>query len=232
MVIDHIGIILFPDTGILRVIGRVSFPLFAFLIAYGCTKTRNLPLYFIRLTAFAFLCHVILPGWNSEKLNIFYTLAFGVFIIMLIEITVKYYKNINLYLSPSGSRFLQYRYKKFVAAASSAAVILALLALLYFSKINYGIGGVLLILLFWVTLKVDLSFTKKTALPCLLIFNIVCILKGASKSQIFSFFAVFFIICFSDTKIKSASLEKYAFYLFYPIHIAVLFGFKLSFLYF
>lgn len=35
MTIDHIGAILFPHILILRIIGRIAFPIFAFMIAEG-----------------------------------------------------------------------------------------------------------------------------------------------------------------------------------------------------
>ena len=41
MAIDHIGFHLFPDLIILRIIGRLSMPLFAFFIAEGCYYTKN-----------------------------------------------------------------------------------------------------------------------------------------------------------------------------------------------
>lgn len=41
MLVDHIGLILFPSLRILRQIGRLSFPLFAFFIAEGCRHTHN-----------------------------------------------------------------------------------------------------------------------------------------------------------------------------------------------
>lgn len=41
MLIDHIGVILFPNVTILRIIGRIAFPIDAFMIAEGCANTKN-----------------------------------------------------------------------------------------------------------------------------------------------------------------------------------------------
>ena len=41
MAIDHIGYHLYPEITILRIIGRLSMPLFAFFIAEGCYYTKN-----------------------------------------------------------------------------------------------------------------------------------------------------------------------------------------------
>ena len=41
MVCDHVGVILFPKIEFLRIIGRLSFPIFAYLIAEGAKHTKN-----------------------------------------------------------------------------------------------------------------------------------------------------------------------------------------------
>ncbi len=47
MFIDHLGVIFFPDVEILRIIGRIAFPIFAFMIAEGCRYTKNKLRYFL-----------------------------------------------------------------------------------------------------------------------------------------------------------------------------------------
>lgn len=47
MLIAHIGVILFPDVVILRIIGRIAFPIYAFMIAEGCANTKNKLWYFV-----------------------------------------------------------------------------------------------------------------------------------------------------------------------------------------
>ena len=46
MVVDHSGLMLFGDMSIMRIIGRLSFPIFAFMIAEGCKHTKNKVKYF------------------------------------------------------------------------------------------------------------------------------------------------------------------------------------------
>ena len=41
MIIDHIGAVLFPNIILLRCIGRLSFPIFAFCIAEGYFYTKS-----------------------------------------------------------------------------------------------------------------------------------------------------------------------------------------------
>jgi hypothetical protein len=41
MLADHVGLMFFPEAELLRIIGRLAFPIFAFMIAEGCKYTRN-----------------------------------------------------------------------------------------------------------------------------------------------------------------------------------------------
>lgn len=41
MALDHIGLILFPQFRIFRILGRIAFPIFAYMIAEGCRYTKN-----------------------------------------------------------------------------------------------------------------------------------------------------------------------------------------------
>ena len=50
MVIDHASVIfLGPQTTVWRCIGRISFPIFAFLIAEGAVHTKNKLKYFLTI---------------------------------------------------------------------------------------------------------------------------------------------------------------------------------------
>ena len=47
MFIDHASLMLFPEIIWLRYIGRLAFPIFAFLISEGCRYTKNKLNYFL-----------------------------------------------------------------------------------------------------------------------------------------------------------------------------------------
>ena len=59
MTIDHIGMVLFPHLRLLRIIGRLAMPIYAYMIAEGCRHTRSLGRYFCRIAAMAVLCQVV-----------------------------------------------------------------------------------------------------------------------------------------------------------------------------
>ncbi len=85
MLIDHIGAYLFP-LEILRVIGRISFPIFAYQIGVGYKMTSSKEGYMKKLLlfgAFSQIPYFLLR--DDFKLNILFTLALGVSLIWSLE---------------------------------------------------------------------------------------------------------------------------------------------------
>lgn len=82
MTIDHIGIFFYPEYEVLRIIGRIAFPIFGYLLILGVESTRDTRAYFLRLMVFAAISQIpyfLVNGYEPfEALNIFFTLAFGV----------------------------------------------------------------------------------------------------------------------------------------------------------
>ena len=56
MVIDHVGVELFPQLTILRIIGRLAFPVFSYCICEGSRLTHHPWKYFFRLFGMGLLC--------------------------------------------------------------------------------------------------------------------------------------------------------------------------------
>ncbi len=59
MTLDHVGYMLIPGLTILRIIGRLAFPIFAYMIAEGCTYTKNMKKYFGMTAAVALVCQLV-----------------------------------------------------------------------------------------------------------------------------------------------------------------------------
>lgn len=55
MLVDHIGYMFFPNEMLFRIIGRLAFPIFAYQIALGYSRTSNLKKYVLRLSLFALI---------------------------------------------------------------------------------------------------------------------------------------------------------------------------------
>jgi len=93
MLVDHIGLFLFPHYLFFRIIGRLAFPLFAWLIANGAHHTHSMGNYLKRLYFFALLSQIPFLLANQlldpkfSDLNVICTLFFGLFAIALIQRT-------------------------------------------------------------------------------------------------------------------------------------------------
>lgn len=93
MVCDHVGAVIFPKILILRFLGRLSFPLFAWLIGQGEKHTNNFKVYLLRLVILGVVSQPIYYlAFHSLALNILATLAFG-----LLAIKVKKVIDSNLF---------------------------------------------------------------------------------------------------------------------------------------
>lgn len=59
MTVDHIGWILMPHNILLRIIGRLAYPIFAYMIAEGCCYTHNIRKYLGTMVAMAAVSQVV-----------------------------------------------------------------------------------------------------------------------------------------------------------------------------
>jgi hypothetical protein len=204
MVIDHIGNILYPDLLLLHVIGRLSFPLFAYLIALGIESTKKPKKYMMTLLSFAlisqipyFLAFEIQP---FERLNILFSLFLG-------ALTIYFFNKRSLLT------FVPILLSILLSTEGSYYVVLTV-ACMKFLKSNPKFG-------FLALFALNLQF--------LLI----------PDTQVLSLFAVPLILLHVKNWLKKEilipenslaySIRKYAFYSFYPLHLALLFLIKLFF---
>jgi hypothetical protein len=82
MLIDHVGAVFFPKYLIYRIIGRLAFPMFAYFIAEGYRKSKDVTDYLGRLFLFGFISQMPFSyAFNLKELylNVFFTLAMGLY---------------------------------------------------------------------------------------------------------------------------------------------------------
>lgn len=90
MVVDHIGAVLFPENIMLRIIGRLSFPIFAFFVAEGIAHTKNRVKYMCRLLIAGVVSQpvfslCVVGNVSIEKVNIMFTFFLAVLIVWIYE---------------------------------------------------------------------------------------------------------------------------------------------------
>ncbi len=222
MLVDHLGARVFPQYPIMRIIGRIAFPIFAYCIAVGCSYTRNIARYMLRVLGLAVVVQplyvtamghqtmgafdwahnfyrldLILRHYYAPRLSILFTLVAGIALIWTL------------------------RNKKYPLTAVMIA------ALWYTSGyLDYGLNGILLMLLFWTLLnRPAASFVWVAAfmiwwgVPALRTrfepWNITRV-----YTQFYAVLALPFIYIPLNTKIK---VNKWVFYAFYPAHLVLIY---------
>lgn len=85
MMVDHIGVVFFPDLPFFRVIGRLAFPLYAWGIVQGYFYTRNLKRYQKRLIWLAVLSQIPFSLIVGFRLNVIFTFLICIAILRLLE---------------------------------------------------------------------------------------------------------------------------------------------------
>lgn len=59
MTLDHVGLELLPGVPLLRVVGRLAFPIYGWMIAEGCRHTHSPRGYLLRLGTLAAVCQIV-----------------------------------------------------------------------------------------------------------------------------------------------------------------------------
>ncbi|SDC90282.1 TraX protein [Paenibacillus sp. UNCCL117] len=122
MTIDHIGYVFFPDEQLWRIIGRVAFPVYAYLLVEGYKHTRNVRRYMLRLLLLFAVSQVpYMALFQTKELNVIGTLLLSVVV---------------LWAADQSKLWL----KALLIPACSAALLLL--------DIDYGLYGLLLVLIY------------------------------------------------------------------------------------
>lgn len=213
MLIDHIGVMLLPQVYLLRVVGRLAFPLFAFFIAEGCRYTKNKFRRFLSVFALGVVCEIFLVIFEGEYYgNILLTFSVSILLIYLLQ-------------------FMKAQYKKSVICGVCFSVAFALcLVMVYFYcnkfRLDYGFFGVLTPV-FCVLLDDCGDFSKKLyekidrKVVSLMMLGLALVLLVIFDSeldcQVWCLLSVLLLALYNGLRGKYKF--KLGFYLFYPLHI-------------
>ncbi len=204
MTVDHVGAILYPEFTVLRVIGRLSFPLFAYLLMLGMENTRNVRKYSVRLFIFALISQVpfflALDQGPFESLNIFFTLFSGL-------LFIHFFKKASAFaIVPLVAAFiLPFDYSVYG---------IAIIGCMYILQENTKFGVVSLVLLNALFLvPLNIQFLSLAAIPFILLH------KNGSLTTTRE----------STEEYTITLWRKYFFYVYYPLHLALFYIIKLYF---
>ena len=212
MLTDHLAVV-FPDTFPFwfRGVGRLAWPIFAYLLAEGFRHTKAPEKFLMRLLAFALISEIPydLAMGNSISFitdtNIFYTLFFGGTAICLYE------------------RLKKRRGWQTMAVIAS---ILPTVILAEILSVDYGSLGVLLI---FAVYAVKPKIIKLLAVGTFAIIQFaplvvaqLLLIKFPTKYLFIMPFAIAAVPLLAKYNSERGYKEKWLFYWFYPVHLAVL----------
>lgn len=211
MVVDHVGIIFYPDSLVLRGIGRLTFPVFAYLIVEGYRHTHDLTAYMGRLLVLGMASQLIyvysFPPHLIPQFNVIFTLALGLYAL--------------------------YAYDK---SGSLTPLLLCCLAM----ELGHGDYGFPAMLLMFVIHRYfdDLRGMFLAMIPIAVLMSVrklcwdyftmpgfemqLSYIAEHSTSTLVQPLCVASVGLFALYNHKKGFNLKYAFYLFYPVHIGVL----------
>jgi len=205
MVCDHVGLVLFPSASVLRALGRISFPIYAYLIAEGCRYTRSRARYLGLIAAMGFVFQIFYFVFMDDLYQgILITFSLSITLIFSIEALIKR-KNIKqIILALLGivlSLFIGFACPELFGK--------------YGFAIDYNIWGI--------TLPVIMYFIpSKKARVIFLAISFAVMAYCSYPLQYYALLSVPLIALYNGERGKKKM--KYFFYIFYPLHLVLIYA--------
>lgn len=218
MICDHLWAKVIPGNDWMTYVGRMTFPIFAFMISEGFFHTSSLKKYTLRLLAFALISEIpfnLFYGGSwfyPYHQNVLFTLLLGLIAITLID------------------KARKDKTSKTIIRTVLILIPVCLGAFIGFP--DYGFWGFLMVVMFY--LFRDFPFAWLAQLVAMIIINcelfegqfIIIDLFGKSFEFATQGFAVFSLIpiwLYGGKKGKSSKIIQYGFYAFYPLHMIIIY---------
>ena len=201
MTADHIGVQLFPQVLLLRMIGRLALPIFAYMIAQGCRYTHSKRRYLATIAAVALVCQIVyFFAMGSLYQCILVTFSLSILLIFSLDAARKRPNFVNLAMA--------------VLAFLSVWLISDMLPrYLPGFYVDYGFFGILLPVLIW--------FGKGKWQSIGLCGIGLVLLSLGNTIQWFSLLTLPILALYNGKRGKAKL--KYLFYIYYPAHLALIY---------
>ena len=218
MVIDHIGVVLMHEGGILRILGRISMPLFAFMIAEGAKYTKNKAKYFGMIAGLATACQLVYYfALNDLYMCILVTFSLSIALIYALDF-VKW-----AYLSGKGNT---------LSKILAPLLFFGLTALAYYLttmlQIDSGFFGIMMPVFASITDMRGYEIPEnakwiESHYVRVLMMTIPMLVRMFDHEPImwYSFLAIPLLLLYSEKRGKWKM--KYFFYIFYPVHLGLIY---------
>lgn len=199
MIIDHIGLLFFPQSLVLRLLGRVSMPFYAYCIARGIKHTKDYKNYLKRVLLIAVLSEIPFCIMVKEiRLNICFLWVIGIWFIVNLE--------------------------KFESIKIKIALSLITLFFVSLLNIDYGIYGLAYLTIIYFSLFKEI---KKIGLGIYASWGILHLITmilnfDLGIMQIFTLPAIAIIEICNKYHLEKKQFNNVCIQYFYPIHMIIL----------
>lgn len=205
MTCDHVGLYLLPQFPVLRILGRLAMPIYAYMIAQGCRHTHDRRRYLLRLLGLGLLCQTVYYAVEGSLYQcILMTFSLSVALIWGMDAAVR---------RPDPARIVT-AVGLFAAAVFLCQILPKLLPGTDYA-VDYGILGVLLPVL------VFCGENRRQEL-LLLAVGLAALAASLGGVQWWSLAALPLLALYNGRK-GSYPLGR-LFYIYYPLHLAVIYG--------
>lgn len=219
MTVDHVGVVLLPQYPILRIIGRLTYPIFAYMIAEGCFYTHDKRRHLLLIFALDVACQLgfFLAMRSLEQciLTSFVLAIVTIYAIQLADVR----RDLLGALAVAGALALD---------AFCGIVLPWLLAGTDFS-LDYGFWGILLPVLCYLPRIFAPNALDKTRLRLMLacatlgiVLVAVSMWDWMGGMQWFSLLAIVPLASYNGR--RGTWHLKYLFYIYYPAHLVAIWG--------
>lgn len=222
MAVDHIGLMFFPANLAFRIIGRLAFPIFAFMIAEGCRYTKNRLRYFLSVFVLGIVCQAVYYiVARSTYLSVLITFSLSILTLYALQF---FRESVGDPACPVG--------RKLVSAAVFAGAVAGVWWLNEKLRIDYGFWGCMLPVFAGLLMqrrggKADCLTGLDRPLTHVLTLGLGALLLSLQQGgiQAYSLLALPLLALYSGRRGKGKL--KYFFYIFYPVHLAALEGLRM-----
>ena len=205
MVLDHVGLVFFPKVELFRILGRLAFPIYAYMIAEGCAHTKNRKKYLGMILGMGILFQIVyLIFMNDIYQGILITFSLSIGLIYSIE---GFINNKNpVYRALMGS---------IIAFIIFYGVVCPYVFADYGFAIDYDVWGIILpVFIYFAPTKLSKLFFTLAVLVTMAFFN--------RPRQWFALITIPLLALYNGERGKFRM--KYFFYIFYPLHLVIIYG--------
>ena len=220
MTVDHIGVVIFPQVTVLRVIGRLAYPIFAYMIAEGCFYTHDKRRYLGGIVALGTACQLVyFFALGSLEQSILSTFALSIVTVYAVQLADSR-RDVRGTLALAG------------ALALDAFVCWGLPSLLRPSdfSIDYGFWGVLLPVLSYLPRVLVPAARRSFRHVLAVVFMagglvLVALTVPVGGTQWWGLATVPLLLLYNGK--RGTWKMKHLFYIYYPAHLVVIYGISL-----